>query len=416
MAYGYFVGDEPMTDEQQAANHIASLAGMGPSDVQQFSQWAARPVTQQMVQSHWAALPANAPSPQPPPRTGLGLDPSIVHALGPIGTNAEYQSQVANPGQYSQVGTLPPSVGDALSGMIGGVNGSQQSQGQWWQNLDKNPMYSSSDLNSIVGGSGMSSGGGPPSSTTSNIYGGILEGREGGYGSGYQASPYGVIDSFMNRDPVHILGVNGFRTGMSSPMVDYSGPLARQNVINNNMAIDRMLGMNDQNAISNALEIAKFSMASQDRQDAIRQRAIGEFDRTLAKTPPGPDRDALISEAERNRTITPQAAAQERLNSLLGKASISGKMDPKTGQVTDMEGFLRGLSTLDPNTVSRADVIKRMEGMGITPDQVYAMREKPGLKNFVDSLMGPSHTVQGSRTASDLLRNFLGSGYFSRPQ
>lgn len=206
--------------------------------------------------------------------------------------------------------------------------------------------------------------------------------------TGMSASPFQVKDSFMADSPIHTLGYSS-RHGISAPSVDYSGMAQRAGVDRHNMDMSRMLGNQESMRHSQALDLQKMMLMSSDRQAAIRQRSQGNYDRTLQQLPVG-GRRTHIDEGERQGDITPEAAQAQRLEDAIDAGYIAaGGQDSATKRPRSLEGFLRGASArFDPNKMSRAEFISRLMGMGYTAGDVDALKRKPGLEQFVPSLLG----------------------------
>lgn len=203
------------------------------------------------------------------------------------------------------------------------------------------------------------------------------EWNQGGW-NGSQASPYAALDNFMSRDPVHILGVNGFRTGASRPSVDYSGPMQRQQAIRNNMDMEAMLGRQDIARNANNLDAMRFSLASQDRQDAIRQRSLRDFEMSYGKTPVG-SRGSLV---DAYSSVLPAPVANKlALEDIVGGAIIDAGHLDSDKRPKSMEGFARSIGKrFDPNRHDANGLMQQLTGMGITRDDIEKMRGKPGME------------------------------------
>lgn len=217
---------------------------------------------------------------------------------------------------------------------------------------------------------------------------GLLPAAEGWNGS--QASPYAALDNFMSRDPVHTLGVNGFRTGSSNASVDYSGPMQRQRTIRNNMDMEAMLGRQDIARNANQLDAMRFMLASQDRQDAIRQRRLHDFSAQFPRIPIG-QRGPWIAEAEGNGIIDPKVASDLRHDDLFSIAErASGGIDRETLRPKDTDKFFRELARgFTSGKYDKFEVIRRLQGMGITANSMDYLAKDPATKPFIDAISQP---------------------------
>lgn len=217
---------------------------------------------------------------------------------------------------------------------------------------------------------------------------GLLPAAEGWNGS--QASPYAALDNFMSRDPVHTLGVNGFRTGSSNASVDYSGPMQRQQAIRNNMDIEAMLGRQDIARGANQLDAMRFMLASQDRQDAVRQRRQHDFDVQFSHLLPG-QRTPFIEEASRNGILSPEAGSNLLHDDLFDVAKkAAGGLDPTTGRPKDIDKMVGVLAqAYSTGKYNKFDVIRRLQSLGITGNYLDKYVSDPAMKPFVDALTVP---------------------------
>lgn len=265
-------------------------------------------------------------------------------APGPIGTNDAYQASMMAENR------VPQGVSEALAGVIGG-------------GVKPDVMIDT---------------GAPGQATPWSGWNSVR----------HDAMPF--TDNYMSQDPVHVLGVNGFRTGSSSPFVDNSGPRQRAMIGQQGLEMQRLIGLREQGATNNALELLRMNMISSDKRANTRERMQQNFDIALQKTPPGA-RIPLIDQAEKDGLIDMDVARQLRLQDTLDMSRKAGVMDPKTGRPKDIERFIGAAATaLDPERMSRAEFIKALQAMGISADEIAGVAKRnPALSGFAESLLSP---------------------------
>lgn len=307
----------------------------------------------------------------PPPSTFPGSTPN---------TSQTYQLPLASMTPNAVAPTpnsQQPQVGPINKGNFY-QSGQQPSGGEYWQNLDtKPPLMSQEALANVISGN---SGG-----IDQSVNGSYNEQSASGGLNGAQGSPYAVLDNYMSRDPVHTLGVNGFRTGASAPSVDNSGMVQRQMAIRNNMQIGDMLNHQDIARQKSANDILKTMLMANERGDSSRDRETNKFWGILEKTPEGM-RTPLIEQGVQQGHVTKDVGQGMLLNEMMKRAMMGAK--DKSG-VVDIGKLLGSLqSEFDPNKLSRSELIKRIQMAGITPDQIYEKSFDPSIGKFAKSLLG----------------------------
>jgi len=371
--YGYFVGDDP---RQQEDPYLLDAGSAGNAINMTVGPQQSMPAQPQIMNPQ-----------QPSPGMNDLFKSLAMPQQGPIGTNAAYQAAQASPQQQTDPYLMNAGSIDNAIGMTIG-----QPMQQWASRAS-----GMADASLIQG--------------PSNPYAGqatIDDGFHGGYTGGAMPpqwnqqmtrNPYASLpftDSFMDNGPIHTLGVSGFRTGSSRPSVDTHGMDQRAAIGRQSMAMMDMIGRQENAANSNQIDMARFGMQSMDRQDAIAQKRQAEFDRHFQKLAPG-TRGGAIDQAEASGVLPKDIASGARLTDILDRASSISGMNRETGKPKDLALFLGAAAQgFDPNRVSRAEFINRLQGMGITADEVYKAKERnPALAPFVDSLMGKSSPRPG---------------------
>lgn len=210
------------------------------------------------------------------------------------------------------------------------------------------------------------------------------------FSSQFRADPFMATDSFMANGPIQTLGVNGFRTGASRPAYDDWGIRQRDAIARHNVGLTSILGNQENERRRNAMDVERMGLMHQDRQDAVNARRQAEFDRNFQHLPAGKRGDA-IADAARGKLISPEAAANMLNRDLMDAASITaGGISKETGKPKNTQLFMRGLAAnFDPKRHSKADVIRAIEGMGITADEIAQYENDPTIGPFAKSILGP---------------------------
>lgn len=191
---------------------------------------------------------------------------------GVIGSNADYQNKIAN---ATVRGANPlPQMMPELGGMGGGLTSEQSNAIQ----------------NATGFGTARASA--------------AAEADRGGAWGGIQGNPY-----FMGIRPqaTNVLGYQGSFMGGSRGYTDDSAGQAWDQAANRNVEIQRMLGNQAIARQSNANEMYKLGIMSNDRQAAIDAKTESDIEHdiiAISKLPPGPMRDAAMARA-RSRSKMP---------------------------------------------------------------------------------------------------------------
>jgi hypothetical protein len=150
------------------------------------------------------------------------------------------------------------------------------------------------------------------------------------------------------------------------------------------------------------MDMKRFTMHSQDRQDAIQQRRQAEWDRMFQKTPAGM-RGPVIDQGEQVKAIPPDIAKEMRADDMFSVASrAAGGMNPSTGRPTKLEEFMRTIGQMyDPAKHDKFSIIKRLEGMGITASSINDLRGKPGVDAAIQALIGDIQSVPMTKGSWD---------------
>jgi len=342
--YGYFVGDDP---RQQEDPYLLDAGSAGNAINMTVGPQQSMPAQPQIMNPQ-----------QPSPGMNDLFKSLAMPQQGPIGTNAAYQAAQASPQQQPTQQWASRASGMADASLIQGPS---------------NPYAGQATIDDGFHG-GYTGGAMPPQ-----------------WNQQMTRNPYASLpftDSFMDNGPIHTLGVSGFRTGSSRPSVDTHGMDQRAAIGRQSMAMMDMIGRQENAANANQIDMARFGMQSADRQDAVMQKRQSEFDHAMQKTPPGA-RGSIIDQAEQNKAISPETAKAERLRDLMFVAEKMGGGLGKDGRPNSLEGYIRGFSGIDPTKVSRLDVIKQLERLGVTADEIAGLSGRPGLEKFAPSLLNP---------------------------
>lgn len=238
----------------------------------------------------------------------------------------------------------------------------------------------------------------------------ITGGSGGGYVSSYnpafRADPFMAKDSFMADGPIQSLGVNGFRTGSSMPTYDDSGMRQRAGIDRYNMQLGSMLGNQDIARASNQNDLMRTLLGVQSRNDIASDRETGRFLGLIDKIPEG-NRTPAIEEAVRKGAIDKTVGSEMLMNEMLTRAKRAGKTD----KGIDTGKFLGSLAAeFDPGRMSKADLIKKIQQMGYSADQLAAFENDPVVGPMVRSILGPAVPYQ--TTGLDAIMKDVGSGKF----
>lgn len=197
--------------------------------------------------------------------------------------------------------------------------------------------------------------------------------------AGMQTSPFMMTDSFMSKDPVHVLGYSG-TSGSSAPSVDNFGPIQRAGIARYNLQMAGMLDDNNRQAQNHAFamerqkaqldaEMERTKMMLGPKNDAAQAKEEASTDRAieaLTKMPPGPLRNMIL---------------QRHGNRLTPDQIVEAQMIPAAKQTTTsaITGMLPSL--IDEGTDQSA-LGAFLERKGITPDKLAERKrqmETPGL-------------------------------------
>jgi hypothetical protein len=207
------------------------------------------------------------------------------------------------------------------------------------------------------------------------------EAERGGAWGGIQGNPY-----FMGIRPqaTNVLGYQGSFMGGSRGYTDDSAGQAWDQAANRNVEIQRMLGNQNIARQSNANELARFGIMSQDRQDAIKQRENAKTLDIINKTQPG-DRIGMYGKA-----ITDGALPYDIGMGMAADDAISRALRAKIkeGKLHDLDGFLRDIEPfVKDKWVTGDKVIDTLKKMGVEPSKLK------GKGSFAESLLGPEVIV-----------------------
>lgn len=181
-------------------------------------------------------------------------------------------------------------------------------------------------------------------------------------------------DSFMSPDPVHTLGVNGFRVGGSNPTVDYSGVLQRAHIMS--AAKDMMDTFS-----RNQMELDRAKIMSGGKAGDAENKKEQLFNKSLALTSnpaiDTPQAIAKIKEMQTNKELTPSEANQAILKRVTTRRTPDGKAlaplfhPDKDPLNPDMGQLMSALKSDEVKGMPPEDIKKFLQNsMGITDDMV----------------------------------------------
>jgi hypothetical protein len=345
----------------------------------------------------------------------------------PIGTNAEYQARIAAPAQ--QPNPLEQFMGGAGFGMLSGGGGSsftpapadrllnQVKSVDWndesWRggyantggsDFDPNPQQNlsgygatplplpdQSQYQSL--GLGLT---GAQSRDAMNATGfGVAnaqrtaEAERGGAWGGMPLQPF-VSERPM---PGHTLGYQGSFMGGSR---GYSNDDAGQQwdaMQRQRLGMSEIEGRNQRARESAAMDMARFGLASQDRQEAIKQRQQAKI-MDILKTLPEGKRLPFIQQGMHDGGLDKDVGSAMLIPEVI-KGSAQGAM--KDGKLSDLRAFLGNLQQrYDPKTMDGNELIQALQGMNIDPNKVKEYVNDPQIGKFAQSLLGPD-VIQQTR-------------------
>lgn len=174
-----------------------------------------------------------------------------------------------------------------------------------------------------------------------------------------------VLDNYVSRDPVHILGVQG-RYGSSMPTVDYSGPIARAHAADLAMRMMQMWSHEDMSAADNAAKANVLNANLGNKTEQVKNRAL--MLTSNAKVPVAMAQ-AEVDDMVKNKQLTPEEASAMMLERHLSTPDAHGLLTPigidkKTGSFAEV--VKRIPADADP------DMVKKflMENRQVTREQV----------------------------------------------
>lgn len=319
----------------------------------------------------------------------LGGIPSLMPSIGPT----------PPPDQPSPAGLVfakpapldrPVQIGDgaisdifgAMPGMAGGRLARQMPAPPMASPPDK-PFYSQEDFNTIIAPFKT-----PMGPTIDN------SGSSPAWAGNYQASPFRALDNFIPQEPQHILGYSG-TGGTTTPVVDYSGPALRNQIIRQNTAIADMLSNNDRaNAdsyVKNMLGMASIGNKSQQSID----RALALTSNAKVSTEAA---DAEIDNLVKQGVLEPSKGAAMKLEKRLSVPNAQGQLVPLlpekgTGSLYNM------LNRIPEDTPPAVAAKFLQENRGITRDQVVKRYQQ--LLESGMPLVDPENIWGGKNTNPD---------------
>lgn len=363
--------DEPYeSDEDKARRLMANVAGMTPNTMNRFNQFLGQKNQPKVAPKEYYGLGAGMlanygdnemGSSTPRPRSQSAAVPLVGAAsrslggfVGPqpdpfVGPRIEPSDVTLTPPSRQFVGPQPdPFVGPQPDPFVGPIPQATTAQ--------------------------------PPSGAGS--YGGMINPQMSSYDNGMPANPF-----YMGSrpDPVNILGVNGFRTGGSRAVSDDSEGRAYDMAGRQNLAMQEILGRNEATRANNQNDLMRTMLGVSQRGDAARANSENRFLGILGKVPEG-KATPYIKEGMAAGHLDKTIGTDMLLNDMLTRA----KQSAKTGSGIDLRKFLGTLSSeFNPNELSRAELINKIQQMGYTADQIDSLKDDPQVGSFAKSLLGP---------------------------
>lgn len=354
------------------------------------------------------------PSTRPPvvtQQSGAGVpgwmtDDAVATPSGVVGNAIRqmlppgFESVVNTPLQTQPAPQQPQATGPGFFGQLGEAATNYLKQGPWNKFIDdvtSGVIKTNADYQSQVANANV------PSAGKIDDGRGASETARGGAWGGIQGNPF-----YMGERPApgHQLGYTGSFMGSSRGWTDDSEGRAWDARAARNLEINRMLGNQELGRQANNTDLMRTMLNVEQHREASRDRATNAFWSNLEKTPAG-DRAKNLRDAEA-RGLIPKEIAGPAIIADTVRSAARGNTD-KEGKVTKLREFMAGLqSRFDPNTMDKSELIRKIQEMGIDPNEIAKLQDDPTVGSLAKSILGPPviHTgliTRGINSISDYL-------------